>query len=163
MTYQALPRIAILVLVLLGVLLTSTALAHSVAEGDRGFVDAGISFSVAYKALENLGLIERWLPDAPNAKLSVLCFGLLHGLGLATKLQEFSLSPNGLLTNLIAFNASAEVGQLLTLTLLLVAIGYWPMTESFLKFARDANVALAVLGGGLFAMHLTDFFSEVSL
>jgi hypothetical protein len=113
--------------------------------------------------MENLGLIERWLPGAPNPKLAVLLFGLLHGLGLATKLQEFSLSPNGLLTNLIAFNAGVEVGQMLTLTLLLLAIGYWRLTGSFLKYAWAANVALVVLGTGLFAMRSRDFFVEVSL
>ena len=154
------------------VYVTLFALGHSITlisgvllgtQVNASLVDAGIGLSVAYKAMENLGLIERWLPVAPNPKLAVLFFGLLHGVGLATKLQEFSLSPNGLLTNLIAFNAGVEVGQMLALTLLLVAIGYWRLTGSFLKYAWAANVALVVLGAGLFAMHATDFFVEVSL
>jgi len=154
------------------VYVTLFALGHSITlisgallgtQVNASLVDAGIGLSVAYKAMENLGLIERWLPGAPNPKLAVLLFGLLHGLGLATKLQEFSLSPNGLLTNLIAFNAGVEVGQMLTLTLLLLAIGYWRLTGSFLKYAWAANVALVVLGTGLFAMRSRDFFVEVSL
>ena len=72
-------------------------------------VDAIIGLSVVYKALDNLGAYKRWFGFQPNTKAAVLIFGFFHGFGLATKLQEFSLSPDGLLTNLIAFNVGVEI------------------------------------------------------
>src|SRR4030095_4599584 len=71
---------------------------------DAPLVDAVIGASVAYKAFENLGGFERVLHVRPNTKIAVLVFGLFHGFGLATKLQEFALSPNGLVVNIVSFN-----------------------------------------------------------
>src|SRR5690606_41068302 len=76
-------------------------------------VDAVIGLSVVYKALDNLGLYRRWLGVQPNTKVAVLLFGFVHGFGLATKLQDFTLSPDGLVANLLAFNLGVEIGQLL--------------------------------------------------
>src|SRR5215212_7889342 len=74
-------------------------------------IDAIIGFSVVYKALENLDAFERWFGFKPDARAAVLLFGLAHGFGLATKLQEFSLSPEGLVANIVAFNVGVEAGQ----------------------------------------------------
>lgn len=56
-------------------------------------VDAIIGLSVVYKALDNLGAFQRWFGFQPNTKVATLVFGLFHGFGLATKLQDFQLSP----------------------------------------------------------------------
>ena len=56
----------------------------------------------------------------PNTQVAVLVFGLFHGFGLATKLQEFALSPNGLVTNIVSFNVGVEIGQMLALTGVLI-------------------------------------------
>lgn len=61
-------------------------------------VDAVIGLSVVYKALDNLGAYQRWFGVQPNTKAAVLIFGFVHGFGLATKLQDFALSRDGLLT-----------------------------------------------------------------
>src|SRR6187551_3719205 len=79
-------------------------------------VDAIIGLSVVYKALENIGAFKRMgLNIDPRA--AVLLFGLAHGFGLSTKLQELSLSRDGLTGNIIAFNIGVECGQFAALAL----------------------------------------------
>ena len=89
------------------------------------FIDAIIGLSVAYKAFENMGGFERLVGFRPNTQAAVLVFGLFHGLGLATKLQEFTVSENGLVANILSFNAGVEVGQILALSAVLIAFLYW--------------------------------------
>ncbi|CAM4023001.1 HupE/UreJ family protein [Pseudomonas wadenswilerensis] len=62
-------------------------------------IDAIIGFSVVYKALDNLGAFQRWFGFQPNTKVATLVFGLLHGFGLATKIQEYEISADGLTPN----------------------------------------------------------------
>ncbi|MBN8831349.1 MAG: HupE/UreJ family protein [Sphingomonadales bacterium] len=123
-------------------------------------VDAIIGLSVVYKALDNLGAYRRWFGFQPNTKIAVLVFGLFHGLGLATKLQDFAMSGDGLVTNLIAFNVGVEIGQLLALTAILIAMGYWRRTASFARHAFAANVLLMTAGFVLFGMQMTGYFLE---
>lgn len=109
-------------------------------------IDAIIGLSVVYKAFENLGGFERLLRVRPNTKLAVLVFGLFHGLGLATKLQEFALTGNGLVTNILSFNVGVEIGQVLALTAVLIALSYWRTRSSFLPHAFVTNTALMASG-----------------
>ena len=109
-------------------------------------VDAIIGLSVVYKGFENIGGFERLLGFRPNTKLAVLVFGLFHGLGLATKLQEFTASQEGLVANILSFNVGVEVGQILALTAVLIALTYWRSRSSFLRYAFVANAAL--MAGG---------------
>ena len=113
-------------------------------------IDAIIGLSVVYKAFENIGGFERLFKIRPNTKLAVLVFGLFHGLGLATKLQEFTLSPNGLVANILSFNVGVEMGQILVLTFVLIAFTYWRARGSFLKHAFVMNTAL-MAGGFILA------------
>ena len=78
-------------------------------------VDAVIGLSIVYKAFENMGGFKA-LGFQPNTRAAVLIFGLVHGFGLATKLQEYSLSRNGLVTNIVSFNGGVEIGQFLALS-----------------------------------------------
>src|SRR6202035_3601111 len=94
-------------------------------------VDAIIGFSVVYKAFDNMDGFRRFLGFEPNTKIAVLIFGLFHGFGLATKLQELDLSRNGLIANILSFNVGVEVGQVLALTAVLIALSYWRMQPSF--------------------------------
>jgi hypothetical protein len=109
-------------------------------------VDAIIGLSVVYKALDNMGAYQRWFGVQPNTKAATLIFGLFHGLGLATKLQDFGLSSDGLLVNLIAFNVGVEVGQILALSLILILMGFWRRTPSFWRHAYTTNVVLMTAG-----------------
>jgi hypothetical protein len=121
-------------------------------------VDAIIGFSVVYKALDNLGAFKRWFGVQPNTKAAVLIFGLFHGFGLATKLQDFTLSPDGLIANIIAFNVGVELGQLLALAGILVAMGYWRRSDSFDRHAFAANAVLMTAGFMLIGYQLTGYY-----
>ena len=121
-------------------------------------IDAIIGLSVVYKALDNMGAYRRWFGVQPDARAATLAFGLFHGLGLATKLQDFQLSSDGLLVNLIAFNIGVEIGQLLALGAILIAMGFWRRTASFGRHAYLANVILMILGFILTGYQLVGFF-----
>ena len=109
-------------------------------------VDAIIGLSVAYKAFENLGGFERLLKVRPNTKLAVLVFGLFHGFGLATKVQEFTLAETGLIANMLSFNVGVEIGQVLALSIMLMTFGYWRTRPSFVRHAFATNAALMTAG-----------------
>lgn len=112
-------------------------------------IDAIIGLSVAYKAFDNVGGFERMLGFRPSPRIAVLVFGLFHGLGLATKVQEFTLSESGLITNMLSFNVGVEVGQILALTMVLIAFTVWRSRTSFLRHAFVTNVVLMTAGFGL--------------
>jgi hypothetical protein len=120
-------------------------------------VDAIIGLSVVYKAFENLGGFKR-LGLAIPPRAAVLVFGLVHGLGLATKLQELSLNPEGLVVNLIGFNLGVELGQLIALTFMVLLFGWWRSRASFLKQAWAANTLLMAAGFVLCAYQLGGYF-----
>jgi hypothetical protein len=122
-------------------------------------IDAIIGFSVVYKALDNLGVYQRWFGYQPNTKVATMVFGLFHGFGLATKILDFEMSKEGLIPNLIAFNVGVEIGQLLALSAILIAMGYWRRTASFTKHAFAANIALMVAGLALVAYQMNGYFT----
>ena len=122
-------------------------------------VDAIIGLSVVYKGLDNLGAFQRWFGFQPNTKAAVLIFGFFHGFGLATKLQEFTLSRDGLVPNILAFNVGVEVGQLLALSAILIVMGFWRRTDMFARQAFAANVVLMVAGFILVGYQLTGYFT----
>ena len=109
-------------------------------------IDAIIGFSVVYKALDNIGGFTRVLGFQPDTRLAVLIFGFFHGLGLGTKLQDFSLSPDGLIPNILAFNVGVELGQLLGLSAILIAMGFWRRSDGFARHAHAANVIVMTCG-----------------
>ena len=87
-------------------------------------IDAIIGFSIVYKALDNMGAYQRWFGFQPSTKIATLVFGLFHGFGLATKILEYKISPDGLIPNLFAFNVGVELGQLIALGLILIVMGF---------------------------------------
>lgn len=121
-------------------------------------IDAIIGLSVVYKGFDNLGGFDRLFGKAPNAKLAVLVFGLFHGFGLATKLQEFQLPDDGLITNLIAFNVGVELGQFTALAFILLVINFWRKHSSFRRFATNTNCLLMSAGFMLIGFQLTGYF-----
>ena len=111
-------------------------------------IDAIIGFSVVYKAFENMDGFRRFFGFQPNTKLAVLIFGFFHGFGLATKLQDFALSPNGLVANIISFNVGVEIGQGLALTVILIGLEWWRTHDAFHRHAFAFN-GLVMTGGFL--------------
>ncbi|HXH25315.1 MAG TPA: HupE/UreJ family protein [Vicinamibacterales bacterium] len=121
-------------------------------------IDAIIGLSVVYKAFENLGGFERVLGFRPNTRAAVMIFGLFHGFGLATKLQELALPQNGLVANIVSFNVGVEIGQFLALTGVLIGISYWRTRPGFLRHSFAANTALMAGGFILMGYQLTGYF-----
>lgn len=150
-----------------GVYVTLFAIGHSVTllygvisgtHVNPYIVDAIIGLSVVYKALDNVGAFERLFGFQPNTKAAVLIFGFFHGFGLATKLQEFRLSQDGLIPNILAFNVGVELGQILALSAILIAMGFWRRADVFAHQAFSANVLLMAAGFVLIGYQLTGFF-----
>ena len=121
-------------------------------------IDAIIGLSVVYKALDNIGAFQRWFGVQPNTKVATLIFGFFHGFGLSTKIIDYEISPDGLLPNLLAFNVGVEIGQLLALAAILIAMGYWRRTASFWRHAYTANVVMMTAGFVLIGYQLTGYF-----
>ena len=122
------------------------------------YLIAIIGLSVVYKALDNLGAYQRWFGVQPDTKAATLIFGFFHGLGLATKLLEYDIAPNGLIPNLLAFNVGVEIGQLIALAMILIVMGYWRKTTSFWKHAYTANVVMMSAGFILVGYQMTGYF-----
>jgi hypothetical protein len=120
-------------------------------------IDAVIGLSVVYKGFENIGGFERLFGYRPDARAAVLIFGLFHGLGLATKLQELGLRPQGLLSNLVAFNVGVELGQVLALMSVLIAFTYWRTRPGFLRHAFATNTLLMAGGFALLGYQLVGY------
>jgi len=120
-------------------------------------VDAIIGFSVVYKAFDNMNGFRRLFGVQPNTKIAVLIFGLFHGFGLATKLQEFSLSQNGLVSNIVSFNVGVEIGQFLALTAVFIGLSYWRTRAGFLRHAFVTNTLLMTGGFILVGYQLAGF------
>ena len=121
-------------------------------------IDAIIGFSVVYKAFENMDGFRRVFGVQPNTQIAVLVFGLFHGFGLATKLQEFDLSPQGLVANIVSFNVGVELGQGLALTFILIALTYWRTRSGFLHYAFATNALVMACGFLLVGYQLSGYF-----
>lgn len=121
-------------------------------------IDAIIGLSVVYKALDNLRAFDRWFGKAPDPRMATLVFGLFHGLGLATKILDFQVSPEGMVPNLVAFNVGVEIGQVLALSTILIAMSYWRRLPSFGRRAWAANVAIMAAGFVLMGYQIVGYF-----
>jgi hypothetical protein len=121
-------------------------------------IDAIIGFSVVYKALDNMGAFQRWFGYQPNTKAATFIFGLFHGFGLATKILDYELPKDGLLANLISFNIGVELGQILALGVILIAITYWRKSGSFMRHAYATNAFMIMLGFLLMGYQITGYF-----
>lgn len=121
-------------------------------------IDAIIAFSIVYKGFDNLGGFKKIFGKQPNTKVAVLIFGLFHGFGLATKLQEFEFDKEGLFVNLLGFNLGVEIGQFLALGFVLLIISFWRGYSSYIKFSKITNIFLMAAGFLLLGYQLTGYF-----
>jgi hypothetical protein len=122
-------------------------------------VDAVIGLSVAYKAFDNLAGFKTLFGFTPDNRVAVMGFGLVHGFGLATKLQALKLSKEGLIPNMLGFNVGVEIGQLLALTVILLLMTAWRRTPGFAKQAVAANVLILCAGFLLMEYQLAGYFT----
>ncbi len=122
-------------------------------------IDAIIGFSVVYKGFDNLGGFKQLFNIQPNTKIAVLIFGLFHGFGLATKIQEFEIAENGLVANLVSFNLGVETGQVLALGVVLVFLSYFRSLSYFGKISTLINMFLIGAGTLLMMFQLASYFT----
>ena len=125
-------------------------------------IDGIIALSIVYKAFENNGLFLRWFGFQPDTMAATLFFGLCHGLGLATRMQDFEIQKTGLMQNLIAFNVGVEIGQLCALALIFMALSRWRRTRSFMQHSFAANVVLAAAGVLLLCVQVAAYFGATA-
>ncbi|MDO8342220.1 MAG: HupE/UreJ family protein [Cellvibrio sp.] len=118
-------------------------------------IDAVIALTVCYKAFDNLDGFKKYLQTrSPSLVWMVSIFGLIHGFGLSTRLQQLPLGDDGLVLKILSFNLGVELGQIAALSIMFVLLTVWRKTESFQKFSAAANVLLMFLGGLLLLMQL---------
>lgn len=122
---------------------------------DEHLVDAVIALSVLYKGFENLGGFQQWFGvTSPNLLLMVFLFGLIHGFGLATRLQSFDIGDTDFLAKIISFNVGVELGQVAALIPIVFVISRWKKYESYGAFYKAVNIYLIVAGVGLFVYQI---------
>lgn len=146
------------------VLITAFTIGHSITlvfatiagiTANYYLIDAVIALTVCYKAFENLDGFKKYLQvSSPSLAWMVFVFGLIHGFGLSTRLQQLPLGDDGIVLKILAFNVGVEVGQIIALSIIFVLLAGWRKTASFEKFSAAANVLLMFVGGLLLLMQL---------
>jgi hypothetical protein len=120
-------------------------------------VDALIAISVIYKGFDNNEGFQRYFQmESPNLLKVVFLFGLLHGFGLSTRLQQLPLGDDqgGIIMRILSFNVGVELGQIAALVAMVVVLSFWRHTESFKRFSYAANLGLILAGAYLLFMQL---------
>lgn len=77
-----------------------------------------IALSIVFVAIENILFVElkAW------RILIVFMFGLIHGMGFASALNEIGLPPNRFYTSILAFNGGVELGQATIIVILFASV-----------------------------------------
>jgi hypothetical protein len=123
-------------------------------------IDAAIALTVLYVAIQNMGLFHKWGLRVPDLVIMVFFFGLVHGLGLSTRLQEMMIAADPeIVSKIFAFNVGVELGQLIALIAMVGAVTLWRGTPVFSPAARSTNAVLVVASMALFSIHIHSYFS----
>ena len=80
-------------------------------------IEPAIAASIVYVAAENF--LSR---DIDRRWRDTFCFGLIHGFGFASALQEFGLPRSALVPALASFNIGVEIGQIAIVSLVVPAL-----------------------------------------
>lgn len=83
-----------------------------------GIVEPINALSITLIASENLLLNEL----KPWKIFLVFAFGLIHGMGFASALNEIGLPPNAFYLSVISLNAGVELGQILIIAVILLLL-----------------------------------------
>ena len=128
-------------------------------------IDAIIALSVIYKAFDNNGGFQSYLGiKSPNLLLMVFLFGLIHGFGLSTRLQQLPLGEQNfdMLMRIISFNVGVELGQIIALIIMLIILTQWRKLASFKRFSKVTNDMLIFAGFMLFLMQMHGYLHTVN-
>jgi hypothetical protein len=148
-------------------LITAFTIGHSITlvfatiyeiQANYFLVDAVIALTVCYKGFDNLNGFKKYLSmKAPNLFWMVFIFGLIHGFGLSTRLQQLPLGDEGIILRILSFNVGVEVGQIIALSVMLFLLSGWRKTNSFKHFKNVSNVGIIFAGFMLLLMQLHGF------
>lgn len=122
-------------------------------------VDAFIALTVVYIAFENLNGFRKYLNTAsPNLLVMVLLFGLVHGFGLSTRLQQLPVAEEGsMLLHILSFNLGVEIGQVAALIVMVGLLRLWQNRPHFPVISKVVNSALVAAGALLLTMQLHSY------
>ena len=130
-------------------------------KADEHLIDAVIAISVLYKGFENLEGFKKFFGfQSPNLLLMVFIFGLIHGFGLSTRLQSFTIGTDQLLAKIVSFNIGVELGQVLALIPIVFIISKWKLLKSYKTFYNAVNWFLILAGIALFIFQMFGYFAE---
>ena len=125
-------------------------------------IDAVIAFSVIYKGFENLDGFQKWFSKtAPNLIIMVFIFGLIHGFGLSTKLQEIALEHDITLSlfQILSFNVGVELGQVLVLLIIFPLLSL-VRGKFFDIISKVSNWGLVAAGMFLLVFQINGFLNH---
>lgn len=125
-------------------------------------IDAIIALSVCYIGYENLGGFRKFFEKSPNLIWAVFIFGLIHGLGLSTRLQQLPLGEEGIVWRILSFNLGIELGQISALCIMVALLFKWRHTKSFLQISTVSNNGLIYAGVFLFLMQMHGYSHSVN-
>ena len=121
-------------------------------------IDAVIALSVCYKGFDNNKGFQEYFgfKGSPNLLWMVFIFGLIHGFGLSTRLQQLPLGEqgSGMLMRIISFNVGVEFGQIAALMVMLLIITELRKFHLFKRLSRVLNDGLMLAGFMLLLMQL---------
>ena len=132
--------------------ITAFTIAHSitlilaainVVQIQSNIVEPLIALSIVWIAVENCILKQttKWRP------LIVFMFGLLHGLGFASMLNQYGLPKDNLISLLLAFNIGVEIGQLCVLILAFTLVNIFFQSRWKSKRIRiPASIIIGFIG-----------------
>lgn len=126
---------------------------------DYYLVDAFIALTVIYIAFQNMDGFRKYLnTGSPSLLYMVALFGLMHGFGLSTRLQQLPVAEGGsMLLHILSFNLGVEIGQIAALLVMLVFLRAWQGRAAFPVFSKVANFVLIVSGVLLAGMQLHSY------
>lgn len=108
-------------------------------------IEPVIALSIAFIAVENLV----WQQVKPWRIGIIFLFGLIHGLGFASALNEIGLPRNQFLTSIIFFNVGVELGQvaviLLFYLLLILPLGRKPQYRKWVVVPLSCIIGVTAL------------------
>ncbi len=115
----------------------------SIIVAPSAVVEPIIALSILFVAIENLLLTEL----KPWRIILVFVFGLIHGMGFASSLNEIGLPRNKFATSILSFNAGVELGQVAVILamFLLLVVPFGKRTDYRKKIVFPLSILIALI------------------
>ena len=103
-------------------------------------VEPIIAMSIVFVAVENIILREL----KPWRIILVFLFGLIHGMGFASSLNEIGLPPNKFFTSILMFNVGVEICQVMIIALVFGLLIYPNKNKSWYRYRIVYPISIAI-------------------